>query len=302
MGLCELACQWGVIFMKFFIRIIAYILICLGAFFSGILLHMALETWGTLVKSGTENETIEQYIDSRLATHNDDGDAHMGVGQSIDVHRKETIIDHPAGSVLGDKYTNREFTFQPTFEDTGRYILSGNVPSFSIGGFRAQTSSTTNNTVQLAASGQYSPTYYSGNQNATFQFTARVGAGSFYDSYVVLGEIGRYDVQDGIGFRFHDGDLLAVRHYYDNNYTLQSEEFLVSGVNVTHKHIYRVNQNVDEGIIEFMVDGSVVHTMATAPSFDSSLRQFTCSVRTTTNSFHSMFISGLYISLDLGLV
>src|SRR5665648_264201 len=59
--------------------------------------------WGLLPKAQDDATTIDDEINAAVAAHNDDPTAHMAAGQSIDVHRVNTIIDHPAGSVVGDK-------------------------------------------------------------------------------------------------------------------------------------------------------------------------------------------------------
>lgn len=71
--------------------------------------------WGLLPKAQDNAQTIDEAITAAIAAHNDDPDSHMAAGQSIDVHRVNSIIDHPAGSVLSDKTTSREFVLQDSF-------------------------------------------------------------------------------------------------------------------------------------------------------------------------------------------
>jgi len=64
---------------------------------------MANPVWGLLLKSLVSNETIEQAIARLITAHNDDEEAHTGVGQSLQSHKGSEIIDHIAESVLNDK-------------------------------------------------------------------------------------------------------------------------------------------------------------------------------------------------------
>lgn len=67
-----------------------------------------MDTWGTTPKSQTDNETINQAIDSAILAHEADPTAHLGEGEALQTHKSEDVIDHPAGSVLADKITMTE--------------------------------------------------------------------------------------------------------------------------------------------------------------------------------------------------
>jgi hypothetical protein len=68
-----------------------------------LIIFMAEPLWGELAKSLDSNETIEQAITRIVSEHNDDTEAHLGAGQSLNSHKTETIIDHPAHSIVMDK-------------------------------------------------------------------------------------------------------------------------------------------------------------------------------------------------------
>lgn len=63
--------------------------------------------WGQLQKSQISAETIEEAITRLIATHNDDSDAHIGEGRSLNTHKAQETIDHPADSVVEDKYADQ---------------------------------------------------------------------------------------------------------------------------------------------------------------------------------------------------
>lgn len=82
-----------------------------------ILILIMVTVWGLLTKSLTDSETIEEMVDRKIAEHEENPESHMGVGESIDVHRKNTIIDHPLGSVLSDKQSMTEILHRVLYTD-----------------------------------------------------------------------------------------------------------------------------------------------------------------------------------------
>lgn len=78
----------------------AFVVFCIG---------MTIPVWGQLNKSQDDAETIEEAIDRKIAEHNAEPTSHTADGEAIDVHRKNGIIDHPAGSVVGDKTPFSEY-------------------------------------------------------------------------------------------------------------------------------------------------------------------------------------------------
>lgn len=64
---------------------------------------MAITTWENLPKEVLDPTTIGQEVAAQIASHNDDPEAHLGDGQSLESHRAAEIIDHLAESVVNDK-------------------------------------------------------------------------------------------------------------------------------------------------------------------------------------------------------
>lgn len=59
--------------------------------------------WENIPKSQADPTTIQEAIASTVAVHNADTIAHMADLQSIEQHRTNSIVDHPAQSILNDK-------------------------------------------------------------------------------------------------------------------------------------------------------------------------------------------------------
>jgi len=71
---------------------------------------MVLPLWGLLQKSQDEATTISEAIASAIVAHEEDPTSHLGTGESLQAHKNDTVIDHPAQSVVLDKtpYQNYE--------------------------------------------------------------------------------------------------------------------------------------------------------------------------------------------------
>ena len=75
---------------------------------------MTLPLWGSLEKAQDDAQTIEQAIDAAIIEHENDPTAHLGAGESLQSHKSEEIIDHPALSIVPDKFSNEKtFLFIP---------------------------------------------------------------------------------------------------------------------------------------------------------------------------------------------
>lgn len=64
---------------------------------------MALPIWGDLDRAVNDSTKIDEAIAAAIAAHNDEPEAHLGADQSLETHRENSIIDHPAESVPNDK-------------------------------------------------------------------------------------------------------------------------------------------------------------------------------------------------------
>src|SRR4030067_2373187 len=76
---------------------------------------MANVTWGLLSKNQEDPKTTEEAIDRIVEEHNEDEEAHLSAGQSLQSHKASEIIDHLARSIVLDKlleYQRWDFPFE----------------------------------------------------------------------------------------------------------------------------------------------------------------------------------------------
>lgn len=89
---------------------------------------MPIQTWEGLQKSATDSRSIADYIDDQIAIHNGDPTAHTGAGESLDLHKNSTVIDHLEGSIVGDKFSKDQIQFRDDFTgDIAQYSPTGSV-------------------------------------------------------------------------------------------------------------------------------------------------------------------------------
>lgn len=92
---------------------------------------MSLPLWGLLQKSVDNPQTIDEAIAAGIAAHEADPEAHLGTGESLEQHKSDGIVDHPAGSVLPDKISFTDFQFDTTFESLGGFTTQGRIDNNS---------------------------------------------------------------------------------------------------------------------------------------------------------------------------
>lgn len=59
--------------------------------------------WGALQRAVNDPTTIDEAIAASVAAHNNEAESHLGTEQSLEIHRENPIVDHPAESVVNDK-------------------------------------------------------------------------------------------------------------------------------------------------------------------------------------------------------
>lgn len=89
---------------------------------------MGLFTWSSLPKDQTDNQTISEAITEAIIAHEEDPTAHLGAGESLEQHKSNDVIDHLAGSIVPDKFSNAQsFLYSTVIPE-----ISGNEDNCSI--------------------------------------------------------------------------------------------------------------------------------------------------------------------------
>lgn len=119
---------------------------------------MAIDNvWGLLPKAQDDPTTVDDEISAAIAAHNSDPDAHTAAGAALDLHRVNEVIDHPAGSIVQDKFVTAPLSFTTskaftTFETAGRFssaVAGSGAVTYDVNGAHIKTGATNPSFAQL---------------------------------------------------------------------------------------------------------------------------------------------------------
>jgi len=259
-----------------------------------IFLIMAIQNWGALQKSADDDETIEQAIDRLIAVHEGDSTAHLGDGESLQAHKNEDVIDHPAFSVLDDKMAfdrnsvDLEMNSLTPFNATGGIEING-IKTWYI--YSSSSSSPQNLWGAVGDLAQSSEFAFS--KNPRFLTSIAVSAITYTQGYILVGET---DEGNGFGFKILNNKLYGV--YFDSDNVEHTVEIQTLIANTVYKLEARVTY---PSTIEFFVNNGL------AGSFSSVDLDITMTVipsipwvdfKSTTGSSRSLYLRGFYWEAD----
>lgn len=259
--------------------------------FCAIIIIMTVVTWAMLPKSQIDSETIEQMVERKIAEHEENPNSHMGVGESIDVHRKTEIVDHLAGSVLNDKFTMTEFTYTNQFFNLDNIDIIDEV------------------SVDLNALRLYIETGYGPKSVAYIQFTRPQPFITLEKDFLIqcLAQvdtsntngkiyIGMNNDNDTINYNFIGFE--RINGVVKARAQLGGTPYLSSAISVdmTEPHIYRVQHIAGEKKIYFYIDGQVVaeHTYTSETLSEDGGPYFHHEVTGTNDG--TLYIMDLFVS------
>jgi len=212
--------------------------------------------YGNLPKSQTDAETIEEMIDRKISEHEASPTAHMGTGESIDVHRKTDIIDHPANSIYADKFTTSETIVKQqytsdTLEDSqGTHLFDSNINSRLIGdnypalSYYFARRYTPNIIPEILGTNAQFQGLYRINVETGTGTKARVGIGSSTD---FENPYGLFIEKNDTGYRLYINQ--AGHEEYSSYITYNNNRFFV----------FRIEYTKGENITRFYFNGNKIH-------------------------------------------
>lgn len=244
-----------------------------------ILIFMALPLWGQLEKAQDDSTTIDEAIAAAILAHEADPEAHLGEGESLEEHKTESVIDHPAESVVTDKVPDGGMSYrwfpldrQTIISNMGEeswdtFVLGNGGVEQYIAELELRSGTTSGNRTK-ASSNSGVVNQINWNEDWTFQTTVSISDAA--DNKVTFGfcntELDTSDF-DGVWFRYEDGSA----------YVGMSEDF---GTETTHSitawstgydeaHVFRIQYDSENDRLLFYIDGSLVYTW-NSPSHDAN--------------------------------
>lgn len=246
-------------------------------------------------KSSTDDTTIDTAIADAIALHEADPDAHLGVGESIEQHKMAEVIDHPAGSIISDKYldfsvlieklvTNKDY-IRTNWESIDFWNMFG--PGdfyYNFGMCKMYTTNTNNNVNQMFANADPFAIDFQ-TKNPVFEMLVSLSDNTSQLAYFGIGEFPNSMPATFIGFKVSNGSLYACWSDDSAEYTS-----LISDIDVTIFHTYRA-VFTSGSKIEFYVDDVLSYTaITTLPDSSEVLQLWSFYLKTTSANYRSMSI------------
>jgi len=225
-----------------------------------ILISMAVLNWGDLTKNQEDSETIEQSIARIVAEHNSDEEAHVASGQSLEAHKSANIIDHPAGSLVADKQSTIEIQYKSNFDSISSWAKGGEIESIFNACQMYIEKGGTENSYLFGANAMSSGVDQSINDwlfqevvwfdktTNKIELAFGVTQTSFSSSSVPA---------SGVYFYYNDGVLYSKINKLGG--TEASE--VLSAVDLSIAHIFRIHNNIVTGNVDFYIDGVIVSSL-----------------------------------------
>lgn len=217
---------------------------------------MANPLWGELEKAQDDSTTIVQYIAAQIAAHNADSEAHLAAGESLNSHKDEDVIDHPAGSVVADKATMTELAVYTVFESLIGWSELGTVDNDEALGASLYIESGFEESSGLSSSINALPGYRTNTKDMLFQAVVTIDVDpADYNAHWGFYS-GTLATPTGFGFRVIDGVLTA---YVKSGATVNESSTLTCDLSAGH--IFRAFLDASESEIYFYIDGTLVATL-----------------------------------------
>jgi len=261
---------------------------------------MAHVTWKHLRKAQDDDETIEQAIERIVQEHNDNNEAHVGEGQSLQSHKASEIIDHKARSIIYDKIGEMEVSEEHRKFD--KLIFSTHFESLD--GYGVGTSGGGNVNLCLADlrlfsghdSGDHAILYASahdGNialdfmRNPIFVSIFRVDSIEDNPADVFCGD----PASMGAGWRIEGNELWALVMYAGFSY----HEKIYDDFDGTDFNRYKIRIFGDDRV-EWFIDDVLVHQITeNVPYFDAWVMWWQAQIYNQSDNGSSLYLR--YIAL-----
>jgi hypothetical protein len=248
---------------------------------------MSVEVWGIMPKSQNDAEKVEEAVARMIEEHNNDPEAHLGTGQSIEVHRTQEMVDHPAGSFAVDKFAFAR-VIMTCFESLDAWTKfttgTGTIES-QLGSANLRTGSTSNSFSAI----NVVPDGFIGFNLAKAFFwraTLRYSSASGFNSYFGLGDIVDESDFNGFGFSLTNGDLSAWWANFEDIGTIP-----IDGIDPTIAHTYEVRYLPLPLQVEFYIDGNRVGFLDDFDSPEMTDPYATFTIRNTVSSLKTLYIT-----------
>lgn len=225
---------------------------------------MAEPVWGMLQKALDDNQTIAQAIAAAIAVHEADPDAHTGAGESLETHKSQETVDHPAGSVLADKVSSKELLAFTGFDSLDGWSVFGNVTLEGFSFVELHETQGETDLSRLYSQFLADTDFFKTTQDAMIQSVFYLNNPEFEKIYFLFGQYVSDSNISGFGFRIIDAEVKGV-FGFGANINLTAD----LNINPALIHIYRAEYIASSQQVKFYIDGVLKATLNAPTGWDS---------------------------------
>jgi hypothetical protein len=255
---------------------------------------MTLPVWGQQEKSLDDDQTIDEAIAEAIAEHEADPEAHLGAGESLEQHKTEDMIDHPAGSVASDKLPQARLliTAFESLDGWGDFLTGTGSINQDFGSVILNTGTTINSNSLISAT----PTSWSAFNTSKQMFwkcVLKLSDTTSQEARFGMGALGGGDGISGAGFEVENGTLYA---YTEDDQDVDRVE--LAGITLTDWNVYEVRYDPSDGLFRFFVNGTQqisVDRTFTEP-VDDTLAVFR--IKNTTGANRALSVTDMVAQID----
>lgn len=207
-------------------------------------------------KSVDDAETIEEAITRIVEEHNDSPDAHLGLGQALESHKDEGMIDHPAGSIATDKIAQAKVLLS-AFESLDGWLTyttgTGNIVH-DFGTVQLVTGTTSGSDVLLyAVPSAWVPLDWT--KSFFWKTTVKLDSDSDQEAFIGIGANPFVGGIDGVGFRVQDD---TIDTFLVDNTSYSYESITAPAPNVWNVFEIRYDSTLE--LLEWYINGTLVRS------------------------------------------
>lgn len=220
----------------------------------GIIVFNMMDTWGSMPKNQIDDQLISEAITEAITAHEADPTAHMGDGESIDMHRQNEVIDHPAFSIVDDKMLLTNFVLDVPLNAYSSFVKTAT--GFGRPGYIEFTTGGTMNIYYYAylPSDDWSGWFPAGIKSPRFDVVGAFSSASNIEAYIGIGDM----LADGaVGFKIVNSSLYAV--WWDSNPT----EHLISLGSFSPSNSNKFSCIVEYGVdIKYFLNDTLLYSLS----------------------------------------
>jgi len=251
---------------------------------SVILLYMSEFTWGDLPKNQIDPQLITEAITEAINAHESDPEAHLGAGESLEMHRQNEILDHPASSIVADKISDTSsFIFVPVLPYDPLHLSSASA-------LNSTPFLTIYQSSPIVGGGQYLIgemfPYELGYTGGEIVFDFVLGAGGNTGSWIASFEFSFATIE------FREGEYRIGYYNGSWNYTAWTALTFDNGKRI------RFHYSVVDSALIVTIVGNTVFSVVTTPIFAEDTLQFLLRVNRGTSTTAQIFIGNLNFYLE----